>query len=260
MLAQDLSAQDMSAQDMSAQDMSVHRALKPPKGEGFCPCLLERVSSRPAALLGSPRRSNIQGRAVWPGPERRTVTPEHSVGGQRLAYRASGALNSLHAVRSDRLADPDRTASAAVCIEGRLTLGFTQGADPRNRQPRCQRTRTVRFDNARDIRRRGVLHCLSTAVSVLTARAVLRRCAPNPRHGGRGRSRNLVTDGDAIRLDTPRTSERAARSGDWRRIVAAIARSHHKGMERFAAGDRRRNDTGTIAERRTSLSAGRVLR
>jgi hypothetical protein len=58
----------------------------------------------------------------------------------------------------------------------------------------------------------------------------------------------IVAGGDAIRLDISRTSESAARSGDWRHIVAAIARSDHKGMQRIAAGDRRRNGTGTRAE------------
>jgi hypothetical protein len=251
-LAQDRLAQDRLAQDMSAQDISVLNTVKPPKGEGFCRCL--SVLSRPAALLGSPRRYNIQGLAVGRGPERRTPTLKHSVGEEHLAYRAFRTLNSLYAVRSDRLPDLDRSASRAVCIEGRPAVGFTQGVDPRNRQPRRQRRRTIRFDNASDIRRRSVLQCLSTAVSAL------RRSALKPRHGGRGTSRNLVADGDAIRLDAPRTSEWAARSGDGRHVVAAIARSDRKGVECIAAGDRRRNDTGTIAEWRRSLGTGRVLR
>jgi hypothetical protein len=242
--AQDRSAQDRSAQDMSAQDMSVPNTLKPPKGEGFCRCL--SVSSGPAALLGSPRRYNIQG--LGRGRERRTPTLKHSAGRQRVDYRASRTLNFLHAVRSDRLPDLDRSASRAVCIEGRPAVGLTRGGDPRNRQPRRQRTRTIRFENVS-----GVPQCLSTAASAL------RRCA-NPRHGGRGTAPNLAADGDAIRLDTPRTSAWAARSGDGRHIMAAIARSDHKGVECSAAGDRRRNDTGTIAEWRRSLGAGRVLR
>jgi hypothetical protein len=90
--------------------------------------------------------------------------------------------------------------------------------------------------------------------------SALRRCALNPRHGGRGTARNLAADGEAIRVDTPQTSEWAARSGVGWHIVAAIARSDHKGAECIAAGDRRRNDTGSIAEWRRSRGAGRVLR
>jgi hypothetical protein len=70
---------------------------------------------------------------------------------------------------------------------------------------------------------------------------------------------HCVADDGAICLDIPRASEWAARSGDWRHIVAATARSHN-GMERIAAGGRHRNDTGTHAEWRRSLGAGRVLR
>jgi hypothetical protein len=247
-----MTGKGLSAQDMSAQGMSVPNTVNRPKGEGFCRSL--SVSSRPEALLGSPRRYNIHGLAVGRGPERRTPMLKHRVGGQRVAYRGCRTLNSLHAVRSDRHPDLDRSASRTVSIEGRPAVGFTQGVDPRSRQSRPQRTRTIRFDTASGICRRGVLQGLSAAVSAL------RRCALNPRHGGRGTASNLAADGEAIRLDTPQTSEWAARRGDRWHSVAAIARSDHKGAEYIAAGDRRRNDTGSIAEWRWSRGAGRVLR